>query len=168
MKKAFSLAELLLAVGIVAVISTLMITTVIPKGDEKKYATITNKAYLTLQEAYGVQILNDGGRDASDYGSNKVLSRMTSGATPALPYYEKNSSTAQLPNGMIIYNSSNYLYVDLDGIEGKTKSILAKPPSSADKDKADILRFRINGSELTPDYDFGYAREYFEYDESLQ
>ncbi len=168
MKKAFSLSELLLALGIVAVISTLMITTVIPKGDEKKYATLAHKAYLTLEEAYGVQIMRDGGRDASDYGAGNVLSHATSGDTPALPIYDSNASRSrvQLPNGMVLNNTSSYIYVDVDGIEGKTKSTLNNPPSSCGNN--DILRFKIDGSEISPDYNCGLAKEYYEYDNDLR
>ena len=162
MKKAFSLSELLLALGIVAIISSLMITTVIPKGDEKKYATLANKAYLTLEEAYGVQILNDSGRIEP---ASNVLDWMVEGG--ALPVYDNTNNVAQLPNGMIIYNVGNDLWVDIDGVEGKTHSTLNindAPTSCA----ADILKFEIDGSSILPDYDCGSAKEYFEYDNSLQ
>ena len=165
MKKAFSLSELLLALGIVAVISTLVITTVIPKGDEKKYATLANKAFLTLEEAYDVQIMNDAGQDASDYGPGNVLNRMISGDTPALPIYERNGNVAQLPNGMIINNAGSNLFVDMDGIEGKTRSTLNSPPNNCGE--ADILLFIINGSEISPNYNCGFAKEYFEYNDQI-
>ena len=162
MKKAFSLSELLLALGIVAIISSLMITTVIPKGDEKKYATLANKAFLTLEEAYGVQIMNDSGRIEPAYN---VLDWMVEGG--ALPVYDSDENVAQLPNGMIIYNVGNTLWVDIDGVEGKTKSTLniSDAPTSC---AADILKFKINGSSITPDYNCGSAKEYFEYDNSLE
>lgn len=171
MKKAFSLTELLLALGIVAVIATLMITTVIPKGDEKKYSTLANKAYLTLENAYGVQIMNDGGRDASDYGAENVLSHLINGNPPALLVYDNNAAetAAQLPNGMVLYNTSNSIYVDLDGIEGKTYTPLKSASNLTNKcDKADVLKFIINGSDISPDYDCGFAKEYFEYDDGLK
>ncbi|MBQ3102204.1 hypothetical protein IJC60_04285 [bacterium] len=164
-KVAFSLSELLLAVGIVAVISTLMITTVIPKGDEKKYSTLANKAYLTLEEAYDVQIMNDGGLDASNYGAEEVLFRMVQGETPALPTYARNGNVAQLPNGMIINNTGANLFVDIDGIEGKTRSTLNSPPRRCGE--SDILLFVIDGSDISPDYDCGFAREYFEYNDRI-
>ncbi len=173
MKKAFSLTELLLALGIVAVIGTLMITTVIPKGDEKKYSTLAHKAYLTLEEAYGVQIMKDGGQDASNYGAGNVLSRMISGDPPSLPAYDHSGNVVQLPNGMILYNkggtnSTGSIYVDLDGIEGKTRSTLDNKPSACATSATDILRFIIDGSDISPDYDCGLAREYFEYDNDLK
>ncbi len=161
MKKAFSLSELLLALGIVAVISSLMITTVIPKGDEKKYETLANKAYLTLEEAYGVQIMNDSGRIVT---SNNVLNWMVAGG--ALPVYDSGDNVAQLPNGMIIYNAGAFLYVDIDGVEGKTKTTLDNASELTDC-AADVLRFRIHGSNISPDYNCGNAREYFEYNNTL-
>ncbi|MBR1977396.1 prepilin-type N-terminal cleavage/methylation domain-containing protein [bacterium] len=162
MKKAFSLSELLLALGIISVIATFMITTVIPLGDEKKNKTLANKALLTLEEAYALQITNDSGRDASELGKEFLLSRMTSGANPVLPIYEASGNAVQLPNGMIIYNDFGELFVDVDGSEGETRSTLSNPPRACGN--ADILRFFIDGSEIIPDYNCGNAAEYFDYD----
>lgn len=168
MKKAFSLTELLLALGIVAVVATLMITTVIPKGDQKKYSTLANKAYLILEEAYDVQIMNDAGRNVTEVGTNNVLKWMVAGG--ALPVYDTNASknAVQLPNGMILNNTDSSIYVDLDGIEGKTRSTLNNPPSSYSDNKADVLRFIFDGAEITPDYNCELAKEYFEYDNILE
>lgn len=180
MKKAFTLSELLLALGIVAVISSLMITTVIPKGDEKKYSSLAHKAYLTLEEAYDVQIMNDAGQDARDYGAGSLLYHMITGTPSALPYYANEGKyKVQLPNGMILYNTSGttkgegFIYVDLDGIEGKTKTTLSNAKNltglcTGKNKRADVLRFIIENSDISPDYNCGFAKEYLEYDDSLE
>ncbi len=66
MKKGFTLAEVLITLGIIGVVAALTLPSLVAKYKEKQYVTALKKAVSILDNAYRLAIFENGGDN--DFG----------------------------------------------------------------------------------------------------
>ena len=185
MKKGFTMAEILITLGIIGVVAALTIPTLINKYRAVEMKTRFDKAYSTISQAFELMKIDNGGYiDGSSYSAGKfapvfqqyfrIVKAHTGSAIydADLPTYKNfagnanfyknmlDDGTLRLADGTIIYIENP----DANGIQYRVFIFVdingIKQPNTAGKD---LFGFQItNDSRLIP---LGAKNNLFEYDE---
>lgn len=127
-KKAFTLSEVLVVVGIIGVVAVLTLPTVINSADRNKNITQLRKVQNELQAAFSQAITKYG--DSEDWGAygaqypNRIfefLDIKRCGITFPSTNYDSNIASypkCELKDGTLITSTGNSILVALDGIDG--------------------------------------------------
>lgn len=152
-KKAFTLSEVLVVVGIIGVVAVLTLPTVINSADRNKNITQLRKVQNELQAAFSQAITKYG--DSEDWGigygqnANRILEFIDikrCGVTfPLSEYNFSGYPVCELKDGTIISTNGLAFLVAVDGINGDTKG-------------ESVFGFNIyyNSGEILP---FGYGSD---------
>lgn len=106
MKKAFTLAEVLLVLAIIGVIAALTVPNLVTSNMDKKYVALAKKAQTTLQQAIDTKM-----GDAA-VGTNKM-----DGSSGVLRWLATSQAVGNIPAVLRVSNSSgNSRYLTTDGI----------------------------------------------------
>lgn len=167
-KTAFTLAEVLLVLGIIGIIASVTIPAVTTSNQNKKFSALAKKAQLTLQGA----IDNKMGYTLSRPKNDQLFIWLTDGASfgqDTIKYVKRDGETITTPDGMVFYAAGDTLsdgklrygglvYVDLNGAEGPTQTTVKNGTALSDAANSlanfDVIAFRVtkNGDVIVPSY----------------
>lgn len=106
-KKAFTLAEVLITLGIIGVVAALTIPILVQNADERATITALKKAYSTLSQAYNIAVQDNGTPDTWS-----IVQTNAGGApmlTTLIPYLKVDLSCPSLVLGCFPPVTYNYL-----------------------------------------------------------
>ncbi len=161
-KSAFTLAEVLLVLGIIGVIAAVTIPAVTTSNQNKKFTALTKKAQSTLQGA----IDNKMGYTLSRPTSGNLITWLVAGSDfnqDTIKYVKKDDETITTPDGMVFYASgtaatngklkySGTVYVDLNGAEGPTQTTIDNGANLAGVANS-VTNFDVIAFDITQDGD---------------
>jgi len=139
-QNAFTLAEILITLAIIGVVSALTIPTLIQKANEKETITGLKKAYSTLSQAYTMAVNENGTPDTWGMPSNSYDKKMISYILPYLKVRENciDGGIGCWPSGV------NYKYLTTSrGYEGVMDSM--NEPKLALSDGLSLSTYVDNG-----------------------
>lgn len=100
MNLAFTLAEVLITLGIIGVVAAMTIPSVIQKSQEKATVSQLKKAYTTLSQAVSLAVQNNGTVDTWDIGNYGDTGKSINILTNLAPYLKINKTcTGAVSNG---------------------------------------------------------------------
>ncbi|MBR1977293.1 prepilin-type N-terminal cleavage/methylation domain-containing protein [bacterium] len=170
MKKAFTLAEVLLVLAIIGVIAALTVPNLVTSNMDKKYVALAKKAQTTLQQAIDTK-MGDAAVGTNRMDGNAGILRWLataqtdpSGVTtvPAVLRISNNAGTRYLTTDGILYHDVTnatactnavpcIIVVDLDGAAGITNNTVNNDLVGGDDVKSrDVVVFEIRRNFVAP------------------
>lgn len=186
MKKiGFTLAEVLLTLSIIGVVSTMTVPSLISSIDERELQAQAKKAYNTLQSAITMKYAVSMKTTANTSALLTFLATNSDG-TPATLKVTAGAGTevVQLPDGSIMASTgsaNNFtVLVDVNGAGGPvfstatsgksdvgrslSKLSATRSVATSDSDTArttrDLVRFKVSGVDVTPDTTSYWTKKY--------
>ncbi|MBQ3102215.1 prepilin-type N-terminal cleavage/methylation domain-containing protein [bacterium] len=180
MKKAFTLAEVLLVLAIIGVIAALTVPNLVTSNMDKKYVALAKKAQTTLQQAIDTK-MGDAALGTNKMGMGLLAWLATAqGNVPAVLRVSNSSGTRYLTTDGILYNDlSNrecdnanvcYIRVDLDGAAGITNSVVGGNIAGDTTTARDVIELECRKNFIAPsdrnNQPAQRAREYLGFEEN--
>lgn len=166
MKKAFTLAEVLLVLAIIGVIAALTVPNLVTSNMDKKYAALAKKAQTTLQQAIDTKMgdaavgTNRMGMDllkwlSESQGNVPAVLRVSNSSTGNRAYLTTDGILYQTVTSKTSCTNENpcYIAIDLDGTAGITASSISSilPANSVSNTQSrDIVEFECRKNFIAP------------------